>query len=899
MLVGCVIWRMLRSRRHRPSGPAARMGQLAPSVSPVATVAPDASLRAKTDDGEAGGGEAGGGAPPLGPPSGISSAHTADCGGVDVALSIGAGSPGLDALVAALARLEEWEEEVGYDLTAPASEREREREEEEEEEEEEIGAEAEEGRAGGQGSGGEEGEGVAVVSAALVSHAGPAALGAAPSDVGGARVPVAAVVLGLTIEGDLADFDEAKEAALLAQLAAYGGVDVSRLRVRARRAGSIVLEVEVSCEAVADAEAAACLATKIETVSIEELSRALTTPGMVVQVRSTALLSSRDVLPLLAAWNDSTPAVAPAVAPAVTPTSAPPPRVVLSAAAASGMDEASVARRRAERKEAVRSALRQEMLRRHPLASSCGEGRGPGAGPGRLRQLTKARRTEGGVLSGRRITRSAGGMSARASSEKALAPPSLVASAGAMLAAVMEGVGSWFGHHPPAASAHPRVPLRVPLPLPRVPLPLPLSSDGPLGGVEEEDTWSRVCGGGASPTDYSRVHALIDHHHEPHHTLPPASVAADGGMRPPLSPRPVHHRVIRPHLRHLIKHYSDEVDRVSRASGTRDAEGYWLPLSNPDERPFYGAELDGDHRHRLMSERRRREIALARVAEARRLRLRAMQASPAPLRSCREGGLHTRRGTKESPPPLPRAAPRLLPRRATEGDSGGAPMAPETRPRLVCVAFTALDPPRATTGQAPQRLVRVSLRRAAHPPTDHTPTASAHTAATAASVDAPSASLTRVPLGVLPRLGGAPAACATSVAAPSSAARSSTTSSARLTRTRVLERAALRQVAEDSADEQRAKPSARASTAGGGLLQWWHSWWQQGSLSASPAPAPSPTAPDADADGRVQTHAPAVAPSWVSYRRPTSDRPYPNQRSRRSAATSAADEAERKGPVRV
>lgn len=101
-------------------------------------------------------------------------------------------------------------------------------------------------------------------------------------------------------------------------------------------------------------------------------------------------------------------------------------------------------------------------------------------------------------------------------------------------------------------------------------------------------------------------------------------------------------------------------------------------------------QLKGAHRERLEDERRKRELALARLAAARRLRAspltrgNARNTSLESLHSWRDGGVETLRGTKGAPPPSRGTqcmqarrleAPRAIPTQAAET---------RTSPGVVC-----------------------------------------------------------------------------------------------------------------------------------------------------------------------------------------------------------------------
>ena len=186
------------------------------------------------------------------------------------------------------------------------------------------------------------------------------------------------------------------------------------------------------------------------------------------------------------------------------------------------------------------------------------------------------------------------------------------------------------------------------------------SGDGGGGGGSEAPAATTAW---ASPTqvDYAMAHASIDHewtheHDAPGH--PRHGYEEDRHQQQHHHHHHHHHRrVLRPHLRELIKRHEDNLERDVR-SGWRDDEGYWHAAEEPT---LYGGERKDEHLERFAEERHQREMALARLAIARRAKeqeLRARRSSTGgaadgekPMLSFRDGGLQTRRGTKGTPPP--------------------------------------------------------------------------------------------------------------------------------------------------------------------------------------------------------------------------------------------------------
>lgn len=169
--------------------------------------------------------------------------------------------------------------------------------------------------------------------------------------------------------------------------------------------------------------------------------------------------------------------------------------------------------------------------------------------------------------------------------------------------------------------------------------------------------------------DYFAVHTLIDHdfEHEPRHDALPHHRHHHHATQMLLLQQSAHHqrkshkRVLRPKMRALV-HKMEEAQALAADSmgGTRDKEGYW---HQREEAHLYGDELEGEHRERLDKERLAREAALARLASVQRAKDQELvlkvtkrlaggdTGGEKPLRSCREGGPETVRGTKDVPPP--------------------------------------------------------------------------------------------------------------------------------------------------------------------------------------------------------------------------------------------------------
>ena len=187
-----------------------------------------------------------------------------------------------------------------------------------------------------------------------------------------------------------------------------------------------------------------------------------------------------------------------------------------------------------------------------------------------------------------------------------------------------------------------------------------------------------------SNDDYYTVHALIDHddhrHDETHHRRfhHAAQMLMQGAHKP-------HKRVLRPRLRALIHDLQEaQAASIDPLGGTRDKDGYW---HKREEVHLYGDELEGEHRERINKERVGRELKLARLAAARRAQeqkleheMMASQTGMAPpLRSCREGGPDTRRGSKDMPPAArklhrsKKSMPEIVSRDATKSSDTACP----------------------------------------------------------------------------------------------------------------------------------------------------------------------------------------------------------------------------------